>query len=383
MPARARKEIVDGKSPGYYLVTQRVVRGLRLTGVDGITGRDYSYRQAKLERRIRELAGLYLIEIAEFTCGADGFDLLVRTRPDLLPSLTNEDVVRRMLRRSEKQLELKPPPSEEAVSAALADAKRLTKLRARIVNLSQFMGDVDEAMARDVNRESGGGERDLPLGRLWHGRFNSVRVLDPPALLLAAAYVESKKVVDGEAGTIETAACSSAALRARTLHGQDAPAERDASSETSVERQPLTKVELSAEGPEELADDLRRENHRVTQADAWLLPMVERLSTVASDPFESGPYLGIAFSQFRRLLRWTLERTKAVGESGKADVDDELVSVFERFRLRVDVWVEAVKNFRRWFRTAIGLGDAMKSFAKRLGVAWLAGQGRRHHPFTE
>ena len=99
MPARARKEIVDSKSPGYYLVTQRVVRGLRLTGVDPESGRDYSYRQAKLERRVRDLAGLYLIEIAEFTCGGDGFDLLVRTRPDLLPGLPHAEIARRMLRR--------------------------------------------------------------------------------------------------------------------------------------------------------------------------------------------------------------------------------------------------------------------------------------------
>ena len=443
MPARARKEIVDPKSPGYYMVTQRVVRGLRLTGVDPYTGRDYTYRQRKLERRIRELSGLYLIEIAEFNCGEDGFDLLVRTRPDLAPSMADEEVVRRMLRRSEKQLELKPVPSAELVAEVAADPKRLAKLRARIANLSQFMGDVDEAMARDVNRESDGARRDIALGRLWQGRFNSVRVLDPPALLLAATHIEAKKVVDGEAATLETARCCSAELRASSF----LPAVRDDSSrggtsaavidsgmnsgmnsgvDSTCEVKPFEMeraIEPGGAGrphgfdaDDADADDADAKQKDVSTApDAWLLPMSVSMRSDASAAvrqFESESYLGVSYEEFQRLLKWTLEQTSALNEGRKgggqreatevrsppesssprgsscpsegvrANLPAELVALFARFRLRVDVWIEAVLNFRVWYRTAIGLGDALKSFARRLGVAWLAGQGRRRHPFA-
>ena len=49
---------------------------------------------------------------------------------------------------------LLPPPTEEAVEQAVADDRRLKKMLERIANLSQFMGDIDEAMARDVNGET-------------------------------------------------------------------------------------------------------------------------------------------------------------------------------------------------------------------------------------
>lgn len=376
MPAKARKAIVDPKLPGYYLVNQRVVRGLRLTGIEPATGQDYTYRQLKLEQRVRDLAGLYLIEVAEFSCGADGFELLVRTRPDLLSTLSDEEIVRRMLRRTEKRLELKPPPSDEAVSNIIADPKRLSKLRQRIVNLSQFMGDIDEAMARDVNRESGGAQRDVALGRLWQGRFNSVRVLDPPALLLAATYVESKKVIDGEATTLEEAACCSTALRGAAIATRE--------EQVSGESRGSPTIEQSDGASEPGANQSGAKSARAR--DAWLLPMSGDNSAAADSAsrpeFETDGYLRIEYGAFGKLLRWTLEQAKVPPETRAKRVSDELLPLFSRFQLRVEVWVEAVLNFRRWFRTAIGLGDALKSCADRLGVAWLAGQGRRRHPFT-
>ena len=403
MPARARKEIVDPCVPGYYLVTQKVVRGLRLTGVEPATGRDFTYRQRKLERRVCDLAGLYSIEVAEFTCGADGFDLLVRTRPDLASKLSDEEVVRRMLQRSEKQLELKPAPSDEVVSEVVADAVRLGKLRARIANLSQFMGDIDESMARDVNRESGGADRDVPLGRLWHGRFQSVRVLDAPALLLAATHLETKKVVDGEASSLETAENCSAALRGRALHGPalrdealphgtlqygaapqyesspEATLRHETSSNPSMRGEPLPVGGVAASRRPGPAPDGDR------KPDAWLLPLsgaAKKSAFLMQDEFESGPYLNVSDGEFRQLLSWTLEQTHTSQETRQTSMTAELVALFARFRIRVEVWIEAVLNFRRWYRTAIGLGDALKAFASRLGVAWLAGQGRRRHPFT-
>ena len=412
MPARARKEIVDPHVPGYYMVSQRVVRGLRLTGVEPETGRDFTYRQRKLERRIGDLAGLYSIEVAEFTCGADGFDLLVRTRPDLASKLSDEEVVRRMLRRSEKQLDLKPAPSDEVVREVVADGVRLGKLRARISNLSQFMGDIDEAMARDVNRESGGADRDVPLGRLWHGRFQSVRVLDAPALLLAATHLETKKVVDGEASSLETAENCSVALRRRTSRGpalQDGTLQHGTLQEGTLQEGTPQEGTLRYEGSPEATlrdgafsnpstsdEPLRGGESAVSRRpgpssdvgrspDAWLLPFgdaTEKVAFMTQEEFESGPYLNVSNGEFRQLLSWTLGQTQASQATRQTSMTADLVSLFARFRIRVEVWIEAVLNFRRWYRTAIGLGDALKAFARRLGVAWLAGQGRRRHPFT-
>ena len=385
MPARPRKEIVDANSPGYYLVSQQVVRGLRLTGVDPYTGRDYTYRQEKLEQRIRDLACLYLVEVAEFSCGADGFQLLVRIRPDLVSTLSHEEVARRMLRRSEKQLALLPPPTDEAVEQAVSDVRRLNKMRERIANLSQFMGDIDEAMARDVNREARRGPTKLPVGRLWQGRFHSVKVLDEPALLLAAVHVEVQKVVDREAVDLVSIEYASAAIRAEDFDGWSPSTLSGLADPESRPPTETSRIEISqSETPRIEGRDAKASNEP-TSAD-WLLSM-ERANAISAEgnsaTFETGPYLQIGYRAFRRVLEWTLEAMASPSRDLAPAVAPDLQAVLDRFRVRVDVWFEAVRNFRQWFRTAVGCGDALKSYARQLGVAWLAGQGCRRHPFVE
>ena len=154
----------------------------------------------------------------------------------------------------------------------------------------------------------------------------------------------------------------------------------------------MSQVKQADGAGDERADEGFRGGGPVDGPDAWLLPMTAVHAgqglrppspTNVEERFETGPYLGVEFGEFRRLLRWTLAQSRSAVERSGAVLTEELAALFDRFRLRVDVWIEAVANFRTWFRTAIGLGDALKSFAKRLGVAWLAGQGRRRHPFTE
>ena len=214
------------------------------------------------------------------------------------------------------------------------------------------------------------------LALLRQGRFNSVRVLDRPALLLAATYVESKKVIDGEAATLEQAGCCSTALRGAAI------ATREEQVSVESHGSPMSEQSDGSSKPGSSQSGANSARAR----DAWILPMKgdtgASSDSASRQEFETEEYLRIDYGSFGRLLRWTLEQLRAPPETRCERLNDELRALFARFQLRVDVWVEAVVNFRRWFRTAIGLGDALKSFAGRLGVAWLAGQGRRRHPFT-
>jgi len=66
--------------------------------------------------------------------------------------------------------------------------KSITQWRAQLSNLSRFMGNLNEHIARRANKEDGRTER------FWQGRFNMQVILDLPALLGTLCYVDLNPV---------------------------------------------------------------------------------------------------------------------------------------------------------------------------------------------
>jgi hypothetical protein len=63
MPTYARRQIVVEDTVGVYHCIARCVRRAFLCGVDPYTGQDYSHRKEWILDRMRELAGLFAIEV--------------------------------------------------------------------------------------------------------------------------------------------------------------------------------------------------------------------------------------------------------------------------------------------------------------------------------
>ena len=59
----ARKLLVDPADCGVYHCISRCVRRAFLCGRDAFSGRDYEHRRGWIRERLRELAGLYAVEI--------------------------------------------------------------------------------------------------------------------------------------------------------------------------------------------------------------------------------------------------------------------------------------------------------------------------------
>ncbi len=72
----------------------------------------------------------------------------------------------------------------QAIAIVARDDGRVAVLRDRLSDLSWFMKDLKEPIARRANEEDG------VTGCFWEGRFKSPRLLDDPAKLAGMVYVD-------------------------------------------------------------------------------------------------------------------------------------------------------------------------------------------------
>ena len=66
MPTYPRRQIVIEDRVGVYHCIARCVRRAFLCGTDPYTGQDYSHRKEWILNRLRELAGLFSVEVCGF-----------------------------------------------------------------------------------------------------------------------------------------------------------------------------------------------------------------------------------------------------------------------------------------------------------------------------
>jgi REP element-mobilizing transposase RayT len=83
MPTYARGQIVVEDEVGVYHCIARCVRRAFLCGVDPYTGKDYSHRKEWILDRVRELAGLFAIEVCGYCVMSNHLHLVLRNRPDI------------------------------------------------------------------------------------------------------------------------------------------------------------------------------------------------------------------------------------------------------------------------------------------------------------
>jgi hypothetical protein len=170
MPAYARRQIVDESQVGAYHCVSRCVRRAFLCGDDRFTGKNFDHRKVWMQERLETLAGIMAVDVLGFAVLSNHIHLLLRIRPDIAASWSDEEVARRWWRlhpgrRDEDGTPAEPEPAE--IALLLADADVLAERRRRLSSLSYFMGALCEPIARRANKE------DHATGRFWEGRFKS------------------------------------------------------------------------------------------------------------------------------------------------------------------------------------------------------------------
>jgi hypothetical protein len=208
MPGCARKTVVDPDVVGVYHVWGRCVRRAWLCGDDPLSGVDYSERRNWIRQLQEQLAALFAVEVEFHVEMSNHLHLVVRTRPDIVLTWSDQDVVQRMLtvhkiiHSKDGKIE---PPSLGEMQIELADADRVAELRGRLKDLSWFMKSLRETIARRANRSEGG-----TLGAFWDGRYRCRRLMDETAILICGIYVDLNQIRAGVAATPEQSTHTSA-----------------------------------------------------------------------------------------------------------------------------------------------------------------------------
>jgi REP element-mobilizing transposase RayT len=406
MPAYARRDLVDDDRIGVYHCIARCVRRAFLCGTDSYTGQDYSHRKAWVLDRLRQLAGLFGVEVCGYAVMSNHLHIVLRNRPDVARQWSDLEVALRWRKLFPQRDELTGEPREpdcHDLAALTADGERLAILRSRLASLSWFMRCLCEWVARKSNHEEGS------FGRFWAGRFKSQPLLDEAALLACSVYVDLNPVRAGIAATPEESQFTSGFDRIRDLAEQLA-ASPSTEQEIGIDAcgSPVpwlceltlretdvvpgtSRTERSLSSPQEAApaaEPTHSAHHELEASPALLAsgdapplrvrvlpPSPARLRPRASDqgflPIESRKYI--------MLLDWT---GREIREHKSGAIPDHLAPILDRLGLERSHWVQTVREFGRMFKQAAGRASSLASAAPGRSRRWSQGKAAAQAAFV-
>ena len=346
--ATARRLLVDPTEFGIYHCVSRCVRRAYLCGWDALTGRSFAHRQAWISERVKELKGVFGVEVFGYAVMGNHLHVILGTDPGLVSGWSDEEVARRWLtlfpgpggRRGQ-------PPEDLAIAALCQDPVRLGRCRSRLSDVSWFMRCLNEPIARRANRE------DECTGRFWEGRFKCQRLDDSGALLACMAYVDLNPVRAGLAATPEASDFTSAQDRSVALR-----ARRELAAHATATPSPTAAQEA-------MLEQARTEATR----DHWLVPFegADRQTAVTG----ARAWLsGIKEEDYLQLLDWTGREIRA-GKRGR--LADDLRPVLERLELDAEAWAENVARYGSLFHRLAGKITRLRAWAHAKSLAWLHG----------
>ena len=182
---KPRKTLISLQDTTYYHCVSRCVRRAFLCGQDELTGQSYEHRRGWIEDKILSLAAIFAIDVCAYAVMSNHTHLVLHVNTEKANSWSIREVLERWHRLhkgsqfTEKYLENKEMAEFELVSVYESGEK----YRERLTDISWFMRELNEPIARMANNE------DKCTGRFWEGRFKSQALLDEAALVSCMAYV--------------------------------------------------------------------------------------------------------------------------------------------------------------------------------------------------
>jgi len=350
MPRLARYEVIDPGEVQVLHCVQRCVRRAFLCGEDPYCGQSFEHRREWIRQRMEFLASVFGIDCLTYTVLSNHLHVVLRSRPDVVASWSDEEVAVRWLRLFPKRRNKDGSPAEPLqpeINTIVNDPEVLAERRRRLSDISWWMRCTAENVARRANRE------DECTGRFWEGRFKAQLLLDEASLLACAAYVDLNPI-------------------------RAALAETPEESEFTGAKDRIDDLSLRADRKRMSTHQWERSRRR--QMSGWMSPIEidEREDAIGPDADSSGRraskkgFLSISLLQYLELLDWT-GRAIRTGKSGS--IPAHLAPILSRIGLDCHAWCEVVIKFGKVFKRAAGAADQLSAEAERRGSRWMQAPG--------
>jgi REP element-mobilizing transposase RayT len=197
---KPRSQQISLSDTPYYHCVSRCVRRAFLCGKDKYSGKSYEHRREWVENRIHLLSQVYAIDICAYAVMSNHTHLVLHVDLDKAQTWSLSEVLHRWNKlHSGTLLTHRFISNAESLNSTELDTLHQTVevYRQRLSDISWFMRDLNEVIARQANKE------DKCTGRFWEGRFKCQSLLSETALLAAMAYVDLNPIRANMAKTPE------------------------------------------------------------------------------------------------------------------------------------------------------------------------------------
>ena len=352
MARQARQVSMDPNKVQVFHVTKRCVRRAFLCGHDRQSDKSYDHRKQWLRERMEFLSSIFAVDCLTYSVMSNHCHLILRSRPDLVKSWTDEEVALRWLklcplRKDDSGVAAKP--TDEEIAMITSSVSRVQELRHRFSDISWWVKLFSQKIAQRANKE------DRCTGHFWEGRFRSQALLDEAAILACAAYVDLNPIRAAMAQTPETSDYTGVKDRIDDVQSN----------------------ETMAENPIDLHQYERSEQGRNS---GWMSPLQidEALDPIGPDPSahrrgSKKGFLNVSLYDYLQLIDWT-GRQLVAGKAGA--IPDSLAPILQRLGIVKRTWCDLVKDFGKLFRRAVGSPSSLADEAKQREQAYLQAPGR-------
>ena len=185
MPRARSLQICLSETPYYHCVS-RCVRRAFLCGEDLITGKSFEHRRAWIEARILYLAQIFSIHICAYAVMSNHLHIVLYVDEKQAGNWSVHEILRRWhLLHKGTSFTQQYARGDTMPAYAMELAERSAEAyRDRLTDISWFMRELNEPIARQANQE------DECTGRFWEGRFKSQALLDEASVLACMTYVD-------------------------------------------------------------------------------------------------------------------------------------------------------------------------------------------------
>ncbi|WCN13402.1 transposase [Marinomonas mediterranea] len=218
---RPRNQQVSLSDTPYYHCISRCVRRAYLCGEDVVTGKSFEHRRGWIENRLLFLAQIFDIDVCAYAVMSNHIHVVLHVNAQDAKDWTTREVIERWHKLHKGTLLTQKYIRGEELPKAVMEMLEVTAetYRQRLMDISWFMRDLSEPIARQANFE------DNCTGRFWEGRFKSQALLDEAALIACMAYVDLNPLRANIADTPETSQFTSVKKRVKSAKRAEQPQE--------------------------------------------------------------------------------------------------------------------------------------------------------------